>query len=87
MDKKDMVESLLFSGFRTLALVLMLTGILGLVFQLMEAWDQFDPNYLGSFITAILLRPLILIITGTVLHFCSGFMARRMAARFNQSGS
>ncbi|MEX0320773.1 MAG: hypothetical protein AB3N63_01300 [Puniceicoccaceae bacterium] len=87
MDKKDMVESLLFAGFRVMALLLMLTGLLGLVFQLLEAWDQFDPNYLGSFVTAILLRPIILILTGLVLHFSSGLMARLMAARFNQHGS
>ncbi len=87
MDKKEMVESLLFAGFRITALVLMLVGFFALVFQLLEAWDQFDPNYLGSFVNANLLRPIILVLVGLLLHFCSGFMARRAAARLNQPGS
>ena len=84
MNKKDWVEGLLFSGFRLMAAGCVLLGGLGLVFQLIGAWDRFDPNYLGAFIAGTLLRPLVLVATGIALHLLSGKLAHRMAARFNR---
>ena len=85
MNKKDWTESLLFAGFRLMAATCMLLGGLGIIFQLMEAWDRFDPNYLGAFLAGTLLRPLVLIVAGVLLHMTSGKLAHRMAAGFSRS--
>ena len=85
MNKKDWTESLLFAGFRVMSTGCILLGGLGIVFQLLEAWDRFDPNYLGAFLAGTLLRPLVLLAAGIVLHMLSGRLAHRMAAGFSRS--
>ncbi|MGC9450310.1 MAG: hypothetical protein ACP5I4_02590 [Oceanipulchritudo sp.] len=83
MNKKDWVEGILFGGFRLMGAACMLTGLLGVVFQLIDAWYRFDPNYLGNFIAATVLKPLILVAAGLLLHAFSGRLSRRMARRFD----
>ena len=85
MDKKDWVEGLLFAGFRIIAVVCLLTGALGFVFRLMDAWYRFDPNYLWAFIAGTVLRPLIIALAGALLYALSGRLSRRMAARHGGS--
>lgn len=85
MNKKDWVEGMLFAGFRLMAAGCILLGGLSIVFQLISAWDRFDPNYLGAFIAGTLLRPLVLVAAGILLHLLSGKLAHRMATRFNRS--
>ena len=85
MNTKDWVEGLLFAGFRLMAAGCVLLGGLSVLFQLLDAWHRFDPNYLGAFIAGTLLRPIVLIVTGIILHLLSGKLAHRMAARFNRS--
>jgi hypothetical protein len=85
MNKKDWVEGLLFAGFRLMAASIILLGGLSIVFQLLEAWHRFDPNYLGAFLAGTLLRPAILFLTGIVLHLMAGKLAHRMAAGFTRS--
>ena len=86
-SKKDWVEEILFAGFRLMAVGLMLVGLLGVIFQLLESWFQFDPNYLGTFVSETILRPLIVFLTGLILYAGSGLMARRMAGRYHRHSS
>ena len=85
MNKKDWIEGLLFAGFRFLAVVLIVFGFLGLVFQLLESWQSFDPSYLSHFLASTVLRPVIVILTGLVLMTISSRLAHSMANRHNRS--
>ena len=85
--KKDWIEGILFAGFRLMAVGLLLVGLLGMVFQLLESWYQFDPNYLGTFVSETILRPLIVFLAGLFLYAGSGLMARRMASRYHRHSS
>ena len=85
MNKQDWVECLLFSGLKILATTCVLIGLLGLFFELVETWDRFDPNYLGAFLAATVLRPLLVLLAGVFLSLISGKLARRAAARFARS--
>ena len=87
MNKWDWIESFLFAGFRIVAFVFILVGLLGLIFQLMDGWHQFDPNYLGAFILHTLARPLIVMFTGVLLHYASGFLSRKMSAHHHRSST
>ena len=82
MNKQELIEGLLFSGFRLMATGLVILGGLALVFELAGSWYRFDPNYLPSWFGATLLRPLLLLAAGTGLYYSSPGMARRMSARF-----
>ena len=85
MNKKDWVEGLLFAGFRIMSAGCMLLGSLGTIFQLLETWSRFDPNYLGAFIASTLLRPVIVLLAGILLHLLSAKLARRMASGISHS--
>ena len=85
MNKKDWVESLLFAGFRLMSVTCLLIGRLGMVFQLLETWSRFDPNYLGAFLAGTILRPAIVLLVGVLLHLFSAKLAHRMASAFNRS--
>jgi len=85
--RKDWVEGILFAGFRLMAVALLLTGLLGMAFQLLDSWYRFDPNYLGAYFAEILLRPFILCMTGGILYLLSRWMAHRMAARYHRHSS
>ena len=85
MNKKDWSESILFAGFRLLAVACMLVGLLGIVLQFIDAWYRFDPNYLWAFIVATLLKPAVILAAGILLYLASGRMAHRMAVRFERS--
>ena len=85
MNKKDWVEGLLFAGFRIISTGVILVGLLGLVFQIIDTWYRFDPNYLGSYLADTLLRPFIMILAGVFLHAIASRMSHRMAARFSHS--
>lgn len=85
MNKKDLVEGLLFAGFRIAAAGCILFGLLSLVFQLLDSWYRFDPNYLGTFLAETVLRPIVMVGAGILLHLLSGSLARRMSSRFNAS--
>ena len=82
MDKRDYLECLLFAGLRLIAVGLLLAGGLGLIFQLVESWYRFDPNYLGSFLLGTVFRPAVIGFVGLVLWKASARLARCMAARF-----
>ena len=86
MNKKDWAESFLFAGFRILAVACLLGGLLGLVFQLIEAWYRFDPNYLGAFLAATILRPLLVMLAGLALYLLAPRMAHRMALGLDRHG-
>jgi hypothetical protein len=81
MDKRDFTESLLFAGLRLIAVVLLLVAGFGLIFQLMESWYRFDPNYLGAFLLGTVFRPVVLGLIGFILFKCAPALARRMAMR------
>jgi hypothetical protein len=85
MNKKDWAESILFAGFRLLAVACLLAGLLGIVMTLIDTWYRFDPNYLWTFIAATLLKPLLVALAGGLLYLFSGRMAHRMAVRFERS--
>ena len=85
--KKDWVEGILFAGFRLMAVGLLVVGLLGMIFQLLESWYRFDPNYLGTFVSETILRPLIVFMSGILLYAGSGMMARRMAGRYHRHSS
>lgn len=87
MNKQELVEALLFAGFRLMASGLILVGGLALVFELAGSWYRFDPNYLSSWFAATLLRPLLLLAAGTGLYFTAPGMARRMSAPFRAGQS
>jgi hypothetical protein len=87
MNKSDWVEGLLFAGFRLIAVICLLIGGIGMLFQLIEAWYRVDPNYLGSFLADTVLRPFIICLAGLLLYALSGRLARRMAVRHNRPGS
>jgi hypothetical protein len=82
MDKRDYLECLLFAGLRLIAIGLMLIGGFGLVFQIVESWYRFDPNYLGAFLLGSVFRPALIAVAGLILFKASASMARGMAARF-----
>lgn len=79
MNKKDWTEALLFAGLRIMAIMLIIAGSLGLLFQLVESWSAFDPSYLRQFFTSTVLRPLIVVITGVCLLGISGRLSRMLA--------
>ena len=79
MNRKDWTEALLFSGFRMMAVFLVIIGTLGLLFQLLESWSAFDPSYFRQFISSTVLRPLIVILTGLLLLIFSGRLSRLLA--------
>ena len=85
MNKKDLVEGLLFAGLRTLSTGCILAGLLGIALQLLDSWYRFDPNYLGAFLAETVIRPLVLAGGGLLLHLLAPVLARSMAARFNRS--
>lgn len=85
MTKQDWIEALLFSGFRLMAAGLILIGGLSLVFQLVDSWYQFDPNYFGGFFLSTLFRPMVLVLTGILLHSVASRLARSMAGPFSSS--
>jgi hypothetical protein len=87
MNKHELIEGLLFSGLRLMAVVLFLIGGLQLVFQLAEVWYRFDPNYLGEFLFSTVFRPVVLMITAAALCLSARWMARCMAKPFIASGS
>ena len=87
MNKHELIESLLFSGLRLMAVAFILIGGIQLVFQLAEAWYRFDPNYLGEFLFATVFRPVVLILVGFALCLSSRWIARRMANPFSQQAS
>jgi hypothetical protein len=62
-----------------------LLGALNILYQLLETWDRFDPNYLGAYLAGTILRPALLVLAGIMLHLLSGKLARRMAAGFSKS--
>jgi hypothetical protein len=82
MDKREFTECLLYAGLRLMAIGLLLAGGFGLIFQLVESWYRFDPNYLGAFLMGTIFRPALITLVGLVLLKASTGMARRMAARF-----
>ena len=67
--------------------LVVLIGLLGMLFQLLEAWYRVDPNYLGTFLADTVLRPFIVFLTGLILYALSGKLAHRMAARHTRSAS
>jgi len=85
MTKQDWTEVLLFSGFRLMATGLRITGVLFLLFQLVESWHQFDPNYFGAFFLSTLFRPLFLFLAGVLLHFLAKPLSKYMARPFSRS--
>lgn len=85
MNKKDWAESLLFSGFRLMSTACIILGFLNILYQLLETWDRFDPNYLGAYLAGTLMRPSLLVLTGILLHLISARLARRMAAGLSKS--
>lgn len=89
MSKADLIECLCFAGLRLLAFALALAGLLQLVFALLDAWYHFDPNYLGAFFSARLLRPLLILLWGLILYPLAPSLARFMArpARSRESAS
>jgi hypothetical protein len=85
MNKKDWVEGLLFAGFRLMSSTCILLGGLGIIFQLLDAWHRFDPSYLGAFLAGTVMRPVILLLAGVILHLSAGKLAHRMASGFSRS--
>ena len=69
----------MFAGLRILAVTMVVFGLLGLVFQLLNSWSAFDPSYLAEFLASTVLKPLIVIITGLVLLVISGRLAKSLA--------
>lgn len=85
MNKNDWIEGLLFAGCRLIGIALIVAGLLGLVFQLMDSWSAFDPSYLWEFLASTILRPLIVIITGLMLLALSGRVARLLSPHHSRS--
>jgi hypothetical protein len=82
MNKREFTECLVFAGLRLLAVALLLAGGLGSLFALADAWYRFDPNYLGDFLRATLLRPGAILLTGVILFLGARRCAARMARAF-----
>lgn len=82
MNKQELIESLLYAGFRLMAVALLIIGGLGLLFQLADAWYRFDPSYLGAFLLETVFRSGMLILAGVLLYALSLPLARRMARPF-----
>ncbi len=80
MNRKDWTEALIFAGLRIMAVMLIIGGLLGVVFQLMESWSSFDPSYFWQFVSSTMLRPLILVFTGLGLSVMSGWLSRHLSA-------
>lgn len=85
MNRKDLLECLLYAGLRLLGICLLLGGGLGLLVQLAESWYRFDPNYLGAFLLASFLRPGLLLLAGLLLSVGAAPLARRLARPFADS--
>lgn len=79
MSKQEWIEALIFSGLRLIAVVCLLTGLLNLLLALIDSWHRFDPNYLGSFLSATALRPALLVASGAILYPVAGPWSRCMA--------
>lgn len=79
MSKHEWIEALVFSGLRLIAVTCLLGGLLNATFGLVDSWHRFDPNYLGTFFSSTILRPLLLLISGCVLYSLAGPWARRMS--------
>jgi len=79
MNKKDWIEGFLFAGMRILAVAMIVVGLLGLVFQLLDSWSAFDPSYLADFLASTVLKPMIVIAAGLVLLAVSGRLAKSLA--------
>jgi hypothetical protein len=80
MQPKEHAETLIFSGLSLLAVILCLTGLLQLTFNLLESWYYFDPNYLGSFFLQVLIRPLLFILSAFLLKCSARRLSRFLAA-------
>lgn len=79
MKKRDLLDCLLFAGLRLIAVVLLLFGMLALIVQLMESWYRFDPNYLGTFLMDALFRPVLYLLSGTILYRIAPRLAQLMS--------
>lgn len=80
MDRKVLTESLLFAGFRLMAVAFILIGGLDLVLQILDSWYRFDPNYLAAFLLQTVLQPFLLLLAGGLLLRFSASLARRLSA-------
>ncbi|MFO7725855.1 MAG: hypothetical protein R6V45_09935 [Oceanipulchritudo sp.] len=82
-----LTESLLFAGFRLMAVALILMGGLDLFLQVLDSWYRFDPNYLVSFLLQTVLKPFLLLLSGGFLLRFSTGLARRLSAGFTSGES
>ena len=85
MNKNDWIEALLFAGCRLIGIVMIVAGLLGLVFQLMDSWSAFDPSYLWEFLASTILRPTLVIIAGLMLLALAGRVARYLSRHNSRS--
>ena len=87
MKKHELIECLLFSGLRLMAVALFLVGGLQLVFQIAGAWYRFDPNYLGDYLYSTVFRPAALLIVAVALFAAAGRFAQWMSRPFRKEES
>jgi hypothetical protein len=80
MNRRELLDCLLFAGLRLMAVALLIAGGLELFFQLVESWYRFDPNYLGAFLFQTVFRPTGLLLAGLALYFLAGPLSRKIAA-------
>lgn len=61
---------------RIFGLLYLLVGLLGLIFNVAESYRQFDPSYFGYYFASELLRPLLIMGTGAIVHLLEKPLAR-----------
>jgi hypothetical protein len=86
MNSHESAVGILFAGVRLIAIALLLTGLLGLVFSLSESWYHFDPNYLRAFLLATCFRPAVFGLTGWTLYLLAKPLASIAARPLRTSG-
>lgn len=83
MSKQELVESLLFAGFRLMAVGLAIMGILSMVTRLADSWYRFDPSYFGAWFTATLLQPALFLAVAVFLFTRGPTLSKKTASRFS----
>jgi chromate transport protein ChrA len=78
MNRRELLDCLLFAGLRLMAVALLIAGGLELFFQLIESWYRFDPNYLAAFLFQTVFRPVVLILAGLVLYLLAAPLSRKL---------
>lgn len=75
MNSYTLTHSILFAGLRITGILLAFAGLLNALLLLAEGWFLFDPNYIGHFLLSMLLRPILLVLAGTILYLAASRIA------------